>query len=98
MLQALKQQCSREVESVREELQHKQRQAARILKAKAEEEAIKVSDSLQFVITGFKLTEFQCHHAVHRDAGQGQDHLRLHLQLSLLQSLVMPDIWLHCVA
>ena len=41
LMQALKQQCAREVESVREEMQHKQRQAARILKAKAEEEAIK---------------------------------------------------------
>jgi len=41
--QALKQQCAVEVESVKHEVQHKQRQAARLLKAKAEEEAIKVS-------------------------------------------------------
>ncbi len=41
--QALKQQCAVEVESVKQEVQHKQRQAARLLKAKAEEEAIKVS-------------------------------------------------------
>ncbi|KAL0019139.1 hypothetical protein WJX79_008487 [Trebouxia sp. C0005] len=40
-LQALKQQCAVEVESVKQEVQHKQRQAARLLKAKAEEEAIK---------------------------------------------------------
>lgn len=43
MQQALKQQCASEVEAVQQEVQHKQRQAARILKAKAEEEAIKVS-------------------------------------------------------
>lgn len=42
LLQALKQQCMSDVENVRLELQHKQRQAARILKAKGEEEAIKV--------------------------------------------------------
>lgn len=41
--QGLKQQCASEVQSVQQELQHKQRQAARILKAKAEEEAIRVS-------------------------------------------------------
>lgn len=40
--QALKQQCAAEVEAVQQEVQHKQRQAARMLKAKAEEEAIKV--------------------------------------------------------
>ena len=41
--QALKQQCAGEVEAVQQEVQHKQRQAARILKAKAEDEAIKVT-------------------------------------------------------
>ncbi len=41
--QALKQQCAVEVEAVKQEVQHKQRQAARLLKAKAEEEAIKVN-------------------------------------------------------
>ncbi|KAL3152259.1 hypothetical protein ABBQ32_001336 [Trebouxia sp. C0010 RCD-2024] len=40
-LQALKQQCAAEVEAVQQEVRHKQRQAARMLKAKAEEEAIK---------------------------------------------------------
>ena len=41
--QALKQQCAAEVERVKQKVQHKQRQAARLLMAKAEEEAIKVS-------------------------------------------------------
>ena len=41
-MQALKQQCTSEVEAVRLELQHKQRQAARLLKARSEDEAIKV--------------------------------------------------------
>lgn len=45
-LQALKQQCTAEVEAVRSELQHKQRQAARLLKARSEDEAIKVNLSL----------------------------------------------------
>ena len=36
-------QCAGEVEAVKQEVQHKQRQAARLLNAKAEEEAIKVS-------------------------------------------------------
>ena len=39
----MKQQCAVEVEWVKQEVQHKQRQAARLLKTKAEEEAIKVS-------------------------------------------------------
>ena len=43
LVQALKQQCAGEVEAVRQEVQHKQRQAARLLKAKAEDEAIKVT-------------------------------------------------------
>ena len=44
-VQALKQQCTAEVEAVRVELQHKQRQAARLLKARSEEEAIKVAST-----------------------------------------------------
>ena len=39
----MKVQCAGEVEAVKQEVQHKQRQAARLLNAKAEEEAIKVS-------------------------------------------------------
>ena len=42
-MQAVKVQCAGEVEAVEQEVQHKQRQAARLLNAKAEEEAIKVS-------------------------------------------------------
>lgn len=45
--QALKEQCAAEVEAVQQEVQHQQRQAARTLKAKAEEEAIKVSMEMQ---------------------------------------------------
>ena len=40
--QGLKQQCAAEVAAVQQEVQHRQRQAARTLKAQAEEEAIKV--------------------------------------------------------
>lgn len=42
MQQGLKQQCAAEVAAVRQEVEHRQRQAARTLKAQAEEEAIKV--------------------------------------------------------
>lgn len=51
--QKLKQQCAGEVESVRVEVQHKQRQAARILKSKAEEEAIKVCLTIHILCPGF---------------------------------------------
>lgn len=51
--QTLKQQCAGEVESVRVEVQHKQRQAARILKSKAEEEAIKVCLTIPILCPGF---------------------------------------------
>lgn len=48
-MQALKQQCTSEVEAVRLELQHKQRQAARLLKATSEDEAIKVEHLIHAV-------------------------------------------------